>query len=107
MRLHLMPMAVGIYLPLSLSTPIFLGGLIRHLAEKKKKKTNEGEDQGVLLSSGLIAGEALMGIFIALLLTFELNPDVGSYNSIVKSAISFACFFAVMVVMKKKAVEKT
>ncbi len=79
-RLHLMPMAVGIYLPLSLSTPIFIGGLIRHFVEKwqsRNRRANEGEDQGVLLSSGLIAGEAIMGIFLALLIYFEISVEPG------------------------------
>ena len=65
-RAHLMPVAVGIYLPLGLSVPIFVGGLIHHaLAKRGEAATN----RGVLLASGLIAGEAIAGILIAGLLT--------------------------------------
>ena len=63
-RLHLMPVAVGMYLPFGLSTPILIGGIIAYIIESKnisKKNT----DNGILLSSGLIAGESLMGILLA------------------------------------------
>ena len=68
-RLHLMPIAVGMYLPFGLSTPILIGGLIAYFLTKRSKpaKTDDHVLQnGVLLSSGLIAGESLMGILLAL-----------------------------------------
>ena len=57
--------AVGIYLPLELSTPIFVGGLIAELATRWHRKRNPGGDpeilkqMGLLFSAGLIAGEAI------------------------------------------------
>jgi putative OPT family oligopeptide transporter len=85
-RLHLMPVAVGIYLPFGLSTPILIGGLIAHfiLAENDSEKNPDNVLQGgVLLASGLIAGESLMGIILALLasagiqsLSLGLDPTV-------------------------------
>ena len=64
-----LPFAVGMYLPLYTMTPVFIGGMIRHLIEKKygqdKEKVERGRDQGILLGSGLIAGEGLMGVAIA------------------------------------------
>jgi putative OPT family oligopeptide transporter len=61
-RAHVMPVAVGIYLPFSLSVPILAGGLIAHaLAKRGEAATN----RSVLISSGLIAGEAIAGILIA------------------------------------------
>ncbi len=62
-----LPFAVGIYLPLSTMTPVFLGGVIKHFVElKKNQKTDDiaekQTDTGVLLSSGLIAGEGIMGV---------------------------------------------
>jgi putative OPT family oligopeptide transporter len=56
-RTYVMPVAVGIYLPLSLSVPILLGGTIRKITKRA--------DKGILASSGLIAGEAIAGILIA------------------------------------------
>ena len=68
-RLHLMPIAVGMYLPFGLSTPILIGGLLAHFLVKGSKSANTNDlvlQNGVLLSSGLIAGESLMGILLAL-----------------------------------------
>ena len=68
-RLHLMPIAVGIYLPFGLSTPILIGGLIAYFLTKRSKPANTDDhvlQNGVLLSSGLIAGESLMGILLAI-----------------------------------------
>jgi putative OPT family oligopeptide transporter len=69
-RAYVMPVAVGIYLPLSLSVPIFLGGVTASVVRRAVRA--RGEDgiaqatrRGLLFSSGLIAGEALMGIIIA------------------------------------------
>jgi hypothetical protein len=71
--------AVGVYLPLSSSTPIFIGGLVRWLIDRKQRskaesaKMSEAEliaetdkGPGVLMASGYIAGGAIAGIFIAL-----------------------------------------
>jgi putative OPT family oligopeptide transporter len=65
-----LPFAVGIYLPVSTMTPVFVGGLIKYVVEKKRqnKANNVAEkqtDAGVLLGSGLIAGEGIMGVIIA------------------------------------------
>jgi uncharacterized oligopeptide transporter (OPT) family protein len=70
-----LPFAVGVYLPLSSSTPIFVGGVVRWIADKwTKKSAAEAEmSPGVLLSSGYIAGGAIAGIAIALL---SLNPSI-------------------------------
>ncbi len=62
-RLPVLAVAVGIYLPISLSTPIFLGGMIAHFTNSSKKET---DNKGLLFASGLITGEALMGIMVAL-----------------------------------------
>ncbi len=70
-----LPFAVGAYLPLSVSTPIFAGGVIKLVTEKiKKSKEEESEiGPGALFSSGLIAGGALTGILIAVMLGTEFN----------------------------------
>jgi putative OPT family oligopeptide transporter len=63
--------AVGIYLPLSTMTPVFLGGCVRALVDRgrrRERKDSQGDDdtdKGVLYASGLIAGEGVMGIGIA------------------------------------------
>jgi len=68
-----LPFAVGVYLPLSTSTPIFIGGLMRWIVDKlKNRSAAEAEmSPGVLLSSGYIAGGAIAGMMLAL---FEFSP---------------------------------
>jgi len=65
--------SIGLYLPLSLSTPVMIGGIVSWIV---KKMTKDQEllktrlDKGLLIGSGLIAGDALMGVFIAILAGF-------------------------------------
>ena len=68
-RAHLMPIAVGMYLPFGLSVPILIGGILSFLiTQRVRQGAPEPEVQpGILLASGAIAGEALMGVGIALL----------------------------------------
>jgi putative OPT family oligopeptide transporter len=73
--------AVGIYLPLELSVPIFLGGLIAHAAAHAGKGLDEsgrerGARLGMLTAAGLITGEALLGIFLAVPIVLSGRPDV-------------------------------
>ncbi len=67
-RLHLMPVAVGMYLPLGLSVPIFLGGLLAAGLRRQRPPTSDAtaSQPGMLLASGAIAGEALTGVGLAL-----------------------------------------
>ncbi|NJE03903.1 OPT family oligopeptide transporter [Thermococcus sp. MV11] len=77
-RTPVMPVAVGIYLPLSLGVPIFIGGLIRYFVGKARDSNEESPtDPGVLGAAGLIAGEALMGIFFAALIVAGVAPSTG------------------------------
>ncbi len=69
-RTHVMPVAVGIYLPLSLDIPIFAGGLLRYFMKRRDGAGDEARDNGILFGSGLIAGEALMGIGLAVVVAF-------------------------------------
>ncbi len=71
--------AVGVYLPLSSTTPIFIGGLVRYLVErtKRKKETGPASDlesemsPGALFSTGYIAGGTMGGLLIAFLVLFD------------------------------------
>lgn len=80
-RMPVLAVAVGLYLPFELDSSIFVGGVIAWLLERayrsSQKETKEKADNaGLLIASGLITGEALMGILIALLATFGLNIAV-------------------------------
>jgi uncharacterized oligopeptide transporter (OPT) family protein len=76
--------AVGAYLPLSTSTPIFVGGLVKWMVEKRKKSQPEDAElgPGALFSSGLIAGGALTGILIAILIGWTVKTPSGGIESV-------------------------
>jgi putative OPT family oligopeptide transporter len=80
-RLHLMPVAVGIYLPISLAVPILLGGVCRFLSDRSKNQNINSQETiesepGILLASGLIAGEAMMGIVLAIFIYMNVNLTI-------------------------------
>ncbi len=72
-----LPFAIGMYLPVHLSVAIMVGGLIRLAVDKNKKSTEEEKEQrvekGILFSSGMIAGEGLIGIVLAILAIIPTN----------------------------------
>ena len=70
-REPILAVAIGIYLPIELTLPIFIGGMLNHFAGKTASES--GKNNGLLLASGLITGEALMAIFIAIPLFFNKN----------------------------------
>ncbi|MFN3821415.1 MAG: OPT/YSL family transporter, partial [bacterium] len=69
LRLPSLPFAVGLYLPFSLSAPIMIGGLLRGWVERRYQNGSlkEARENGVLFGSGLVAGEATVGVLVALL----------------------------------------
>jgi putative OPT family oligopeptide transporter len=81
-RVPVLAAAIGIYLPLELMVPIFLGGLLSYLVERKHNIQGDGDDRdrihrpGTLFSAGLITGEALMGIAIAVPIVLSERADV-------------------------------
>ncbi|HEC80838.1 MAG TPA: oligopeptide transporter, OPT family, partial [Thermoplasmatales archaeon] len=101
--LPVLPVAIGIYLPFTLSVPIFAGGIVRYFTNKViEKKYGSAEEEeisdwelaikqtdvkpkekivrtGLLLTAGLIAGEALMGVTVAFLIIAGLNLSVFKY----------------------------
>ncbi len=79
-----LPFAIGLYLPLSLSTPIMLGGLIAMLVQKSKgtgivKKARE--QIGILFASGIVAGDALVGVLTAFAIYGSDKFGDGSYRA--------------------------
>ncbi|MDE0129283.1 MAG: oligopeptide transporter, OPT family [Gammaproteobacteria bacterium] len=72
-RMPVLAVAVGIYLPVELAVPIFIGGLVSYVA--KRARGGEAARPGSLYAAGLITGEALMGILIAVLIVGFENPE--------------------------------
>jgi putative OPT family oligopeptide transporter len=106
--LPVLPVAIGLYLPIHLSTPIFVGGILRWCLEKKKDK--EATDRGVLYSSGLIAGEGLVGILLAV---FAIIPfkngtvaDVLNQNAFLGNAGGVVFFLLLLASIVYFAVHK-
>jgi putative OPT family oligopeptide transporter len=97
--LPILPIAIGLYLPIHLSAPIFVGGLIRKFLEVRKADKNSIE-KGVLYSSGLIAGEGLIGILLAVFAVIQVGDqslgDVINMGGILGN-IGGVVFFAVLV----------
>ncbi len=79
--LPVLPVALGIYLPINLSVGILAGGIVRVIVDKKFKHDEEVKkekvEKGILISSGLVAGDALIGILVAGLTGFGINEVVG------------------------------
>ena len=81
-RAPILAVAVGIYLPLELSTPIFAGGIIADLVERSLARRHSGaaletaRQSGLLVCAGLIAGEAIMGVLVAIPIVVFQNADV-------------------------------
>jgi putative OPT family oligopeptide transporter len=70
-----LPAAVGLYLPLETTTPIFVGGLLRHYRDKYTDKENKDTDRGILYSSGLVAGVGLIGVLLAITAVIGVGKD--------------------------------
>ena len=103
-RVPILAVAIGIYLPIELTLPIFVGGMLNHFASKTASE--EGKNNGLLIASGLITGEALMAIFIAVPLFFDKNywPNLSlpsPMNDLVGIAIITIILHRLFLVAKK------
>jgi len=104
-----LPFAIGLYLPLSLSTPIMTGGIVAWLIRKMSRSDEykAKNERGILFASGLVAGDALIGVVVALLMSWKLYADFsdaheGMWNTLTGgvgpylSLVLFALLAAVM-----------
>lgn len=98
-KLPILPIALGIYLPISLNSAIFFGGIIRKLVEMKFKKDEADLDtaaeRGTLIASGLVAGDALTGILIGIFAALNIQIDFLSgiiTNDAMRNLLSLGIF---------------
>lgn len=109
-RIYAMPVAVGIYLPLGPAVALFLGGLVAWLAKKvgnshPKEQQNDREfiettiRHGILVGSGLIAGEAIMGIVIAAFIFLNVSLPRFAISASFRDTFSLVLLFAVAIVL--------
>lgn len=97
-----LPFAIGIYLPVHLNACIMVGGLVRLVLEKLKmnpEKKKSVINDGILFCSGMIAGEGLVGILLALLTVFGITEiiDISEHISAPVAAICGILLFAITV----------
>jgi putative OPT family oligopeptide transporter len=98
LKIPVLAFALGLYLPIHLSAGILVGSLIRVIVENKFKENEEAKkvqtERGILLASGLVAGDALMGIVVAALAGLAININIGKYfTAISGSSITGAIIF--------------
>ena len=98
LRLPVMPIAVGLYLPVQLNACILVGGLIA-LAMNRRQKTSQADkdaqyNDGPRYSAGMIAGEGLVGILLAVLAVFGLDPSSPAFLAPVRAVTSHPAFGA-------------
>ena len=81
LRVPVMPFAIGLYLPIYLNASIMIGGVVRMFMDRRKNvdeetKTKQTTD-GTLYCAGMIAGEGLVGILLAIFAVFGINVSIG------------------------------
>lgn len=106
-RTYVMPVAVGIYLPWALSVPIMIGGAAALITGKivGKKKEKESVHRGILFGSGLIAGEALMGIIIAFIIFLNFQLPKVNIGAAVQDILSVVMLLVVIGMMMYVAIK--
>ncbi len=81
LRIPVMPFAIGLYLPIYLNATIMIGGVVRMVMDGRKnvdEKTKEQQStDGTLYCAGMIAGEGLVGILLAIFAVFGINTSIG------------------------------
>ena len=98
--------AIGIYLPLELTAPIMIGGVLRKIMDKKNNSSSSESSKGVLFSSGLIAGEGLLGVLLAILTVAGIADKIAfgaAIPNVVRVIGSVVVFALLLVLMVKYA----
>ncbi len=108
-RMPVLAVAVGLYLPFELDSAIFVGGVLAWLLNKVTKE-NRGKEKagnaGLLLASGLITGEALMGIFIAIAIAgFGFEKLAGYDSPMIYENIGLAILIAILLFIYRQVVK--
>lgn len=110
--ISVLPVAIGLYLPIELSSTIMLGGILRWFMDRKKteKEKKDESNDGILFASGMIAGEGLVGILLAIFAVAGISDamdlsnviSMGMIGGIVLMAILAAIIIKVAMPHKKK-----
>ena len=97
--ISVLPVAIGLYLPLELSATIMIGGVIRWFVDKKKadKEENKDANSGILFCSGMIAGEGLVGILLAILAVINVAGKIDLSGSFTTGIVGGVVLMVVMI----------
>jgi len=97
--ISVLPVAIGLYLPLELSATIMIGGVIRWFVDKKKadKEENKDANSGILFCSGMIAGEGLVGILLAILAVVNVAGKIDLSGSFTTGIVGGVVLMVVMI----------
>ena len=97
--ISVLPVAIGLYLPLELSATIMIGGVIRWFVDKKKadKEENKDVNSGILFCSGMIAGEGLVGILLAILAVVNVAGKIDLSGSFTTGVVGGVVLMVVMI----------
>ena len=109
LKVPVMPFAVGMYLPFSLSAGIMAGGIVRYIVEKIKgsdEEKKERADKGVLFTSGMIAGEGIMGIILAVLAVAKVDSVI-ALNISTPQIVSLIIFIALLFYLYTRCMKKS
>ncbi|MEC7768656.1 MAG: oligopeptide transporter, OPT family, partial [Acidobacteriota bacterium] len=104
-RVPVLAVSVGIYLPFELEVPIFVGGLIAWAAERTRRRRGAapGERYGLLFAAGLITGEALVGILMAIPIVVTSNPEVLAVGLAPQTWLGFLLLVSIAVGLYRSA----
>uniref|UniRef100_UPI004026D629 OPT family oligopeptide transporter n=1 Tax=Lachnospira sp. TaxID=2049031 RepID=UPI004026D629 len=96
--ISVLPVAIGLYLPLELSATIMIGGVIRWFVDKKAdKEENKDANSGILFCSGMIAGEGLVGILLAILAVINVAGKIDLSGSFTTGIVGGIVLMVVMI----------
>ena len=85
-----MPVAVGMYLPFGISSAIFIGGLLSWWADRRAASAPPVYHRGMLFASGLIAGESLLGVGLAMLAALQIRGFEPGLPALLEVALTLA-----------------
>lgn len=97
--ISVLPVAIGLYLPLELSSTIMIGGAIKWFVDKKSKDASKKKDasNGILFCSGMIAGEGLVGILLAILTVVGIDSKIDLSGKLNTGLVGGIALMVVMV----------
>lgn len=106
LQTNILAFAIGLYLPLEISTALMAGGAVRWVIQFLATKKKASEEQGVIAASGLVAGDACLGVVIALFTVLGfINPDAPALLGPTYSVLFFvflAVFLSFLSLKRKK-----